>query len=35
MENYGVSVHYSSAHHDYYSAWCVLKKSTDIISMIV
>ena len=27
MENYGVSVHYSSAHHDYYSAWRYVTKS--------
>ena len=27
MENYGVSVHYSSAHHDYYSTWRYVTKS--------
>ena len=27
MEIYGVSVHYSSAHHDYYSAWGYVTKS--------
>ena len=27
MENYGISVHYSSAHHNYYSAWRYVTKS--------
>ncbi|CAB4028504.1 Hypothetical predicted protein [Paramuricea clavata] len=27
IENYGVSVHNSSAHHDYYSAWRYVTKS--------
>ena len=27
MDNYGVSVHYSSIHHNYYSAWKYVTKS--------
>ena len=29
MDNYGVSVHYSSVHHNYYSAWKYVTKSDE------